>query len=497
MKNKTLVTLLTMLPTLFAFSLPACKKKVELSVSDSSQIKEISWDSKGIVYSTTKGTNEKITQTATIGFESHAQPLETDVCIFVDPSRQFQNIIGFGGALTDAAAETFAKLSRAAQDSVLTAYYDSQNGIGYTFGRTNMNSCDFSSGSYTYVNNNDVSLQSFSINHDLQYKIPLIKKANDKLNGQLTLLASPWSPPAWMKDNNNMLQGGRLKKQFYQTWADYFVKFIQAYQAAGTPVWGITVQNEPMNKAPWESCLFSAEEERDFVKNALGPTFEKNKLTDKKIIVWDHNRDLIYQYVSTILKDPAAAKYVWGAGLHWYETWTNNPPMYDNVLQVHKSFPDLNLVFTEGSMGKTPYYESNPWALGELYGNNILNDLNTGIRAWCDWNMLLDQNGGPSHVGNVSYAPIMGNTISGNINIRNEFWYIGQFSKFIRPGAKRIAALSNRSALQTTAFMNNDGKMAVVVLNRSDDNIYYHIWSNGFWAGHTSKAHSIQTIIIE
>ena len=495
MKNKLMCTVFVVVSGSLVFAQAGCKKNAR--TTSNSPEKEISWNSKAIVYSTTKGTVERITQTATLGFEPEPQPLETDVCIFLDPGHQFQSIIGFGGALTDAAAETFAKLPAAEQDSVLTAYYDTLSGIGYTFGRTNINSCDFSSASYTYVNDNDVTLQSFSVNHDLQYRIPLIKKVNDKLGGKLTLLASPWSPPAWMKDNNSMLHGGQLKPEFYAIWADYFVKFIQAYKTAGVPVWGITVQNEPMNNAPWESCLFSAEEERDFIKNALGPAIEKNGLADKKIMVWDQNRDLIYEYVSTILSDPQAAKYVWGAGIHWYETWTNDPPMFDNVLAVNEAFPDLNLLFTEGSMGMSAYYDANPWDLGELYGNNILNDLNNGIRAWCDWNMLLDQNGGPSHVGNSSYAPIMGNTTTGNITIRDEFYYIGQFSKFIRPGAKRIAASSNRSALQTTAFLNPDGKIAVVVLNRGDSDMDYHIWSNGFWAGHTSKAHSIQTIIIE
>jgi len=473
------------------------KAQAQESIKERNIDVKINQNSKAIIYSTTQGTNERIAKTATLGFESHPQPLETDECIFIDPSRHFQSIIGFGGALTDAAAETFFKLPKTAQDSILNAYYDPQNGIGYSFARTNINSCDFSSESYTYVNDNDVSLQSFSIIHDLQYKIPLIKKVNDKLNGRLTLFASPWSPPAWMKDNNDMLHGGVLKKELYPVWADYFVKFIQQYRAAGVPVWGITVQNEPMNKAPWESCYFSAEDERDFIKDHLGPDFMKNNLADTKIIVWDHNRDLLSQYVSTILNDLQAAKYVWGAGVHWYETWTNEPEMFDNVAQVNAAYPNLNLLFTEGSMGKTSYYESNNWALGELYANNMLHDLNSGIRAWCDWNALLDQNGGPSHVRNVSYAPIMGNTQTGDITVRNEYWYIGQFSKFIRPGAKRIAAVSNRSALQTTAFINSDGKIAVVALNRSDNNINYHIWSNGFWIGHGAAAHSIQTIIIE
>ena len=170
---------------LLFFIVLLAKVQAQESIKEKNIDAQISRNSKAIVYSTTKGTNERISQTATLGFESHPEPLETDECIFIDPSRQFQSIIGFGGALTDAAAETFFKLPGIAQDSILNAYYDSQNGIGYTFARTNMNSCDFSSGSYTYVNNNDVSLQSFSIGHDLQYKIPLIKKVNANLGANM------------------------------------------------------------------------------------------------------------------------------------------------------------------------------------------------------------------------------------------------------------------------------------------------------------------------
>lgn len=451
---------------------------------------------KALVYSTTYGSAERITQTAAVGFEPCPQPLETDVCIFVDPTHRFQSIIGFGGALTDAAAETFAKLPKPAQDSILDAYYDPVRGIGYTFGRTNINSCDFSSGSYTYVDDNDSSLRSFSISHDLRYKIPLIKKVNAVLNGGLTLFASPWSPPAWMKDNHDLLHGGRLKKEFYKTWATYMVKFIQAYQAEGISVWGITVQNEPMNKAPWESCNYSVEEERDFVKAALGPAFTKHHLSAKKIIAWDQNRDLAYPYAGTILNDPRAAKYVWGVGLHWYETWTKSAPLFDNVGRLHEAFPGVNLVFTEGCIDQFDYSRIGDWSLGEQYAHNMLNDLNNGVRAWCDWNILLDHTGGPNHTGNFCFAPVIGDVTTGKVYFTNEFWYIGQFSKFIRPGAVRITAVSNRDKLEATAFVNKDRKIAVVVLNRNNDDIDYHVWMKGFWTGCVSKAHSIQTVVI-
>jgi glucosylceramidase len=256
------------------------------------------------VYTTAEKGDYRISPTDTLTFKRLAQPLETQVCVFVDPSRTYQTFLGIGGALTDASAETFAKLPGDRQQEILDAYFDARKGIGYTFARTNIHSCDFSSGSYTYVAEGDKELKSFSVAHDRQFRIPFIKRAMAAAGGRLTLFASPWSPPAFMKDNNDMLHGGKLKPEFYQAWADYYTKFIRAYQAEGVPVWGVTIQNEPMATQKWESCIYTADEERDFLKNYLGPTMRRAGLGDKEIIVWDHNRDLIYQRVETILSDP-------------------------------------------------------------------------------------------------------------------------------------------------------------------------------------------------
>jgi glucosylceramidase len=156
--------------------------------------------------------------------------------------------------------------------------------------------------------------------------------------GKLDLFVSPWSPPAWMKDNNDMLHGGKLKPEFYDSWANYYVKFIQGYEKEGIPVWGLTVQNEPMAKQTWESCMYTADEEKNFIKNSLGPALQKNNLSDKKLIAWDHNRDLLYQRASSLLNDPDAAKYLWGIGFHWYEEW-NGGHQYSNVQLVNETFP--------------------------------------------------------------------------------------------------------------------------------------------------------------
>jgi glucosylceramidase len=268
---------------------------------------------KADVYATADATDLRLSKTETgLRFSNFGQPLETQVCIFVDPTRSFQTFLGIGGAITDASAETFAKLPKEKQQEILDAYYDPVKGIGYTLARTNIHSCDFSSGSYTYVEDGDKELKTFSVAHDEQYRIPLIKQAIKTAGGKLTLFASPWSPPAWMKTNNDMLHGGKLKPEFYNNWANYYIKFIRAYEKEGIPIWGLTIQNEPMATQTWESCVFSAEEERDFLKNSLGPTLKKAGMSSKKIIVWDHNRDLVYQRVSTTLGDPEAAKYAWG-----------------------------------------------------------------------------------------------------------------------------------------------------------------------------------------
>ena len=256
------------------------------------------------VYTTADNTDYRISATDKLTFKPMGQPKETQVCVFVDPSKRFQTILGIGGALTDASAETFAKLPPAQQRELLDAYFDPDKGIGYTLGRTNIHSCDFSSSSYTYVDEGDKELKSFSVDHDRQFRIPFIKRAMAAAGGTLTLFCSPWSPPAFMKTNNDMLHGGKLRPEFAQSWANYYAKFIKAYEREGIRIWGTTVQNEPMATQTWESCIYSAEDERDFLKNHLGPTLKREGLGDRKIIAWDHNRDLIYQRVSTILADP-------------------------------------------------------------------------------------------------------------------------------------------------------------------------------------------------
>src|SRR6266704_1706946 len=241
---------------------------------------------RAIVYTTAESTSLRLTASDTLVFKPSQPTSEGKVYVFVDPRKTFQPLIGIGGALTDAAAETFAKLPAAQQEELITAYYSADRGIGYALGRTNINSCDFSSDMYIYVTEGDSALTSFSVAHDLRYKIPLIKRAMAASGNRLKLFASPWSPPAFMKDNNDMLHGGHLRPEYAHAWARYYTKFIEHYRQAGVPVWGITIQNEPMATQTWESCVYQAEDEREVLKHHLGPVMVQQGLGDVNIIVW-------------------------------------------------------------------------------------------------------------------------------------------------------------------------------------------------------------------
>lgn len=448
------------------------------------------------VYTTADSSNFRISLTDKLSFKELTQPKEGEISVFVEPNKSFQTFIGIGAAITDASAEVFAKLPLNKQQELLQAYYGKEKGIGYTLARTNIHSCDFSSGSYTYVTEGDAALNSFNIAHDKQYRIPFIKQAIAAANGKLTLFASPWSPPAFMKTNSSMLHGGKLKTAFANSWAMYYTKFIKAYEKEGIPIWGISIQNEPMATQRWESCIYTAEEERDFLKNHLGPTMKKEGLGNKKIIVWDHNRDLMTQRADVIFNDPEAAKYAWGMGFHWYETWSGGQPMFENVAVVNKTYPTKNLLFTEGCAENFKQDEYQKWANGERYGKSMINDFNNGTVGWTDWNILLDENGGPNHVGNFCFAPVHANTLTGEIIYTPSFYYIGHFSKFVRPGAKRVNSASSRSHLITTAFLNEDGKLAVIVMNHTDKKVTYNLCIEKNAAVVSILPHAIQTLVL-
>ncbi|MBK8519047.1 MAG: glycoside hydrolase family 30 protein [Saprospiraceae bacterium] len=447
------------------------------------------------VYVTSENTSKRMEKVDAQDYIKTYQPVENEVCIFVDSLSKFQKFVGIGGAFTDAAAETFYKLSPEKRKEFITMYFDEKFGIGYSFGRTNINSCDFSSDTYSYVTDGDKSLETFNIEHDRRYKIPLIREALKATNGKLKIFASPWSPPAYMKDNANMLQGGKLLPDFYKIWAKYYVRFIKEYEKDGIPIWGLSVQNEPMAKQTWESCIYSAEDELNFIKNYLGPELYKSKMQNKKLIAWDHNRDLLYHRANTLLHDKKASKYIWGIGFHWYEIW-NGGRQYDNVRRVKEAFPATNLLLTEACNYPFDWNTFDQWKWGEQYGENMIQDFNNGAVAWTDWNILLDETGGPNHVGNFCFAPVHARTHENSLHMMNSYYYIGHFSKFIRPGARRIAVSSNRAQLLATGFKNPDGSVAVVIMNKTEEDFEYKLFIGNQALPVKISKHSIMTIVI-
>ncbi|MCX6152027.1 MAG: glycoside hydrolase family 30 protein [Ignavibacteriales bacterium] len=445
------------------------------------------------VYLTAQNTNNRIALKESLSFETLVQPDERRPTIVLDKDKTFQTLVGIGGALTDASAETFYKLPVDKQQEILTAFFDKEKGIGFSLCRTSIHSSDFSSSSYTYAEvPGDKNLEHFTIEHDLKFKIPFIKAAFNKAGNEMKLFASPWSPPGWMKTNNDMLKGGKLLSEYNQTWANYFIRFVKEYEKLGIPMWGLTVQNEPMAVQTWESCIFTAEEERDFVKNYLGPTLKSAGLSNLKLMIWDHNRGLMYQRAKVLYDDPEASKYVWGTGFHWYVG-----DHFNNVKLLHDAYPEKELVFTEGTEA-TFYPDSlNQWKWGEVFGRSMINDLNNWAAGWTAWNVILDEQGGPNHVGNFCMAPIICNTKTGELTYMNSFYYLGHFSKFIRPGAKRIICSSNSDDLLATAFINPDGKIAVVVMNQTENNINFDTWLDNSIVKTDCTAHSIMTLVLE
>ena len=485
----TTATLLTMMAAIPLMANAGENDKAKKLVPFTTSGKSIS------VYTTAKDSEKRLSLTDTLTFAPGTQPPETEISVFVNPNTRYQTLIGIGGALTDASAEVFAKLPANKQQELLNAYYTNDVGIGYSWGRTTIHSSDFSSASYTYIQEGDKTLSTFSIDHDRQFRIPFIKRVIETAGGKLPIFASPWSPPAFMKSNNDMLHGGTLLPEYYAAWATYYTKFIKAYEKEGIPIWGISVQNEPMAKQIWDSTIYTAEEERDFLKNYLGPIMKKEGLGKKPILVWDHNRDLINHRVNTIMDDPEAAKYAWGIGYHWYETWAGGDAMYKNVADVHEAYPNKPLILTEASIEKFTQERYQYWPNGERYGSSIINDLNNGTVAWTDWNILLDEQGGPNHVGNFCFSPIHADTAKGELIYTPPYYYIGHFSKFIKPNARRISTVSSRSPLLATSFLNADSKMATVVMNQTDIAVTYNLFVGTQKSVVKIPAHAIQTLV--
>ena len=422
--------------------------------------------------------------TAVANSDATAAAAET---ITLDPAQRYQAMVGFGGALTESSAWVLAQVSPEKRTEVLRRYYDPKEGNGYTLARTHINSCDFSLNQWELdPTPGDYDLLNFSLAPMRRWLLPLLHDANAAAGGKLNILASPWSPPAWMKTNNRMDDGGSLRREYAPAWARYYVKFVQAMRAEHVPVWALTVQNEPEARQTWESCLYTPEQERDFVRDHLGPALTKAGLTDVKLLSFDHNRDIFEKFAAASFGDPESAKYLWGAALHWY---VSND--FAASSRVHAAFPDKSILFTEGCWegGRT----IGAWTHGEDYARQMIGDFSNWVCGFIDWNIVLDQRGGPNHVGNFCDAPVIIDTGTGEVRYQSSYYYIGHFSRYVQIGARRIASSGGPATLQSIAFANPDGSLVAVVLNATDTPVSFALSAGGESLACAIPAHAIQT----
>lgn len=413
-------------------------------------------------------------------------PMGTSLAL--NPNQTFQTHLGFGGSLTESAAYTIKENHDEVTVQNLLDLYFSKDGLDYHFTRIHMNSSDFALGNYTYVEYGDKTLSTFSIARESWYVLPMLKKILAKQK-DLKILISPWSPPGWMKDNLQMNHGGVLKPEFHSLWAQYYIKFIQALQQEGIQPWGVTVQNEPAAKQVWDSCLYTPEQERDFIKFHLGPLLQKHFHDQIKLLVWDHNRDIMVERVTPIYADPNASQFVWGTAFHWY-----GEEKFENVGKTKALFPDKHLLFTEGCIEGGPRPGS--WDTGERYARNIIGDFLQGNEGFIDWNLVLNEQGGPNHVGNYCDAPILFDRRSQTVIKNSSYYVIGHFSKFIPPQSKRIQLVGKLpDGMLGVAYQTPKQTSVMVLLNTTTLPQVFSMEIQGTWQTFTLDAKAIATVI--
>jgi glucosylceramidase len=445
---------------------------------------------------------------------------DTSVNIQLNLERKYQTITGFGGSFTEASASLLNKLSKENRDKIISAYF-AESGAKYSLTRTHMNSCDFSLGNYSYAPvEGDIELENFSIDEDRDDLIPMIKDAMAMSEDGFKILASPWTAPPWMKDNNDW-RGGKLLPDYNKTWALFFSKYLEAYKNEGIDIWGFTVENEPLgNDNNWESMHFTAQEMTDFVQKYLGPQLEADG-HDVKILGYDQNRDAeLKKWVDVMFQDEASSKYYDGTAVHWYASTFE---VFPEALQyAHNKAPNKHLIQSEACVdAEVPKWKDDAWywskeatdwgwdwaseedkylhpkyAPVNRYARDIIGCLNNWVDGWIDWNMVLDRQGGPNWFENWCVAPVIVDPDADEVYFTPIYYTMAHFSKYIRPGAQIIEVINPDDDLKVTAAENPDGTIAVVVFNEGSNPKNYKVSLNQKTVDINIKAQAIQTVLV-
>ncbi|MBQ4822339.1 glycoside hydrolase family 30 protein [Aquimarina sp. MMG016] len=440
--------------------------------------------------------------------------------ISLDLEKEYQTITGFGGAFTESSAYLLNKLGKENRQRILKAYFD-QDGANYSLTRTHMNSCDFSLSNYSYTPvEGDKELKHFSIQEDKDDLIPMIKEAMEISKDGFKIFASPWTAAPWMKDNNNWV-GGKLLPEYYDTWALFFSKYVDAYKEEGIDIWGFTVENEPHgNDNNWESMHFSPEEMTDFVQNHLGPKLEAEGKGDIVILGYDQNRRELKEWVDVMYKNEASSKYYDGTAIHWYDSTYEYYP--DELQYAHNKAPDKLLIQTEACVdSEIPKWKDDAWYWSKeatdwgwdwapekdkhlhpkyvpvyRYARDIIGCLNNWVDGWVDWNMVLDKQGGPNWFKNWCVAPIIVDPEKDEVYLTPIYYVMVHFSKYIRPEAKVIGVKHTDKELMTTGAINSDGSIVVVVFNPTKKSKQFSLSLKEKNKVISISSQAIQTIVI-
>ena len=440
--------------------------------------------------------------------------------VSLDTTKKFQKITGFGGSFTESSAYLLNKLSKKNRDTIIKAYFGKE-GANYSLTRTHMNSCDFSLSQYSYSPvADDVNLEHFSIKDDMDDLIPMIKDAMMASEDGFKIFASPWTAAPWMKDNNEWV-GGKLLPKYYDTWALFFSKYLDAYRNQGIDIWGFTVENEPHgNGNNWESMHYTPDEMTNFVMNHLGPKLEADGYGDKIILGYDQNRAGLKEWIDSMYENDETSKYFDGTAIHWYES--TYKIFADDLQYAHHKAPNKLLIETEGCVdSQVPAWKDDNWywskestdwgwdwapaedkylhpkyAPVNRYARDIIGCLNNWVDGWVDWNMVLDRQGGPNWFENWCAAPIIVDPDTDEVYFTPLYYVMTHFSKYIRPGAEVIAVENNNKELQITAAQNPDGTIAVIVFNEGETEQNFNLTLNKKSIDIHINDQALQTIII-
>lgn len=439
----------------------------------------------------------------------------------INPDEKFQAISGFGGSFTESTAYLLDSLSPANRDKILQAYFG-EDGARYSLTRTHINSCDFSLSNYSYAPvAGDTELKHFSIDEDRDDLIPLIKDAMAISEDGFKIIASPWTAPPWMKTNNHWC-GGELLPEYYDTWALFFSKYLDAYKAEGIDIWMLTVENEPLgNNSNWESMHYTAEQMVDFVKNHLGPQLDADGKEDIKILAYDQNRDShLYHWADVVYENEESSKYFDGFAVHWYaSTYDWFPKALD---YLYEKAPGKHIIQTEACVdGQVPAWQDDEWYWSKeardwgytwapddekylhpeyvpvyRYARDIIGCLNSHVDGWVDWNMVLDRQGGPNWFENWCTAPVIVDPEQDEVYFTPLYYVMAHFSRYIRPDAVRIGFENSDDKLMVTAAKNPDGSIAVVILNMEEEAKNIKLTLEGESTDIAISAKALQTVII-